>query len=151
MADAVIDVLGLDELPLIVELYNQIFRPPRPVESFRRRFQGRLNPLLLVARAGGKPVGFFLGFELKPDTFFAWFYGVLPDARRMGLGSRLMETAQGWAARQGYEGIRLECLNSQRPMLHLAIELGYDITGLRWDADLRANLVLCEKPLESGT
>ena len=36
-------------------------------------------------------------------------------------------------------------------MLHLAIELGYDITGLRWDADLRANLVLCEKPLESGT
>ena len=150
MADATIDVLGVEELPVIVEMYNQIFRPAKTLESFRRRYLGRHNVLQMVARVKDRPAGFFLGFELKPDTFFAWFYGVLPDARRLGLGSRLMETAQEWAAQQGYEGIRLECLNSQRPMLHLAIELGYDITGLRWDADLRANLVLCEKPLESG-
>ena len=150
MTDAVIDVLGLDELPVIVDLYNQIFRPARSLDSFRRRFQGRHNPLQMIARLGDRPVGFFLGFELKPDTYFAWFYGVLADARRMGIGSQLMEAAQSWAATQGYESIRLECHNQHRPMLHLAIDLGYDIVGIRWDADRSANLVLCEKQLGSA-
>ena len=150
MADAVIDVVGIDDLPLIVEMYNQIFRPAKSVETFRRRYLGRYNVLNMIARVKDKPAGFFLGFELKPDTFFAWFYGVLPDARRMGIGSQLMEAAQDWATQHSYEVIRLECHNQHRPMLHLAIELGYDIVGMRWDADRGENLVICEKTLTAG-
>jgi GNAT superfamily N-acetyltransferase len=149
VADAVIDVVGQEELPTIVELYNQIFRPPRTVEAFRRRYQGRQNILQLLAKVDGKPVGFFLGFELKPDTFFAWFYGVLPDGRRLGVGAQLMEAAHAWAKQNGYEVMRLECQNQHRPMLHLAIELGYDIVGMRWDADRGTNLIIFEKQLEA--
>jgi GNAT superfamily N-acetyltransferase len=147
MADAIIDVVGPDDLPLIVELYNQIFRPPRTVESFRRRYQGRHNILQMIARVDDRPVGFFLGFELKPDTFFAWFYGVLPEFRRAGIGSQLMEAAESWAAQHEYEVLRLECHNQHRPLLHLAIDLGYDIAGIRWDADRGANLIILEKSL----
>lgn len=150
MADATIDVVDITELPQIVELYNGIFRPARTLESFQRRFMGRHNTLQLIARVGDKPVGFFLGFELKPDTFYAWFYGVLFDARRMGVGSQLIEAAQGWSAQNGYESIRLECHNQHRPMLHLAIDLGYDIVGIRWDGDRGANLVIFEKNLQNG-
>lgn len=150
MADAIIDVVELDELPTIVELYNQIFRPARTAESFHRRYLGRHNVLQMVARVNDRPIGFFLGFELKPDTFFAWFYGVLPDFRRSGIGSQLMEAAQSWAAQNGYESIRLECHNQHRPMLHLAIALGYDIVGIRWDGNRGANLVICEKLLSTG-
>ena len=32
-------------------------------------------------------------------------------------------------------------------MLHLAIDLGYDIVGIRWDADRGDNLVIFEKSL----
>src|SRR4029450_8628472 len=77
--DAVIDVVGTEELPAIVDLYNQIFRPQRDIESFRRRYLGRYNVLQMLASVKGKPCGFFLGFELKPTTYFAWFYGVHPD------------------------------------------------------------------------
>jgi GNAT superfamily N-acetyltransferase len=147
MADAVIDVVGLDELPLIVELYNQIFRPQRGEDGFRRRYLGRHNVLQLVARVNDRPVGFFLGFELKPDIFFSWFYGVLPDFRRQGIGSQLLEASQEWAAQHEYEAIRLECHNQHRPVLHLAIHLGYDIIGIRWDRDRGDNLVLFEKAL----
>jgi GNAT superfamily N-acetyltransferase len=94
--DAVIDVVGMDELPGIVDLYNQIFRPARDIESFRRRYLGRYNVLQLVASVQEKPVGFFLGFELKPDTFFAWFYGVHPEFRRHGIATQLMEAAHDW-------------------------------------------------------
>jgi GNAT superfamily N-acetyltransferase len=149
MADAVVDILGPQDLPVIVNLYNQIFRPPRDLDSFRRRFQGRYNILQMAARVGDQPVGFFLGFELKPTVFFAWFYGVLPDWRRQSIASQLMEAVHSWARQSDYEAIRMECHNQHRPMLHLAIASGYDIVGIRWDPDRLNNLVLFEKALVS--
>jgi GNAT superfamily N-acetyltransferase len=147
MADAVIEIVGPEELPDIVRLYNQIFRPARDMEAFHRRYLGRHNVLQMLARVNGKPVGFFLGFELKPGVFFAWFYGVLPEHRRQGVASQLMDAVHDWARENDYESIRFECYNQHRPMLHLGIALGYDIVGIRWDPDRGANLVLFQKNL----
>src|SRR5262245_28842238 len=147
MADAIIDIVGVDDLPVIVKLYNQIFRPGRDEEFFRRRYLGRYNILQMVARIEDLPVGFFLGFELKPRAFFAWFYGVLPDFRRQGIASQLMDAVHEWARGQDYESIRMECHNQHRPMLHLGIALGYDIVGIRWDPDRAENLVPFQKAL----
>jgi len=149
MADANIELVGPNDLSDMVHLYNQIFRPGRDLDSFQRRFRGRYNILQLVARLGDRPVGFFLGFELKPTVFFAWFYGVLPEFRRQGIASQLMEAVHSWARQNEYESIRFECHNQHRPMLHMAIALGYDIVGIRWDPDRGDNLVLFEKVLNS--
>ena len=113
MADAIIERVGEEELPVVVELYNQIFRPPRDTESFQRRFRGRYNILQLIARIGDQPVGFFIGFELKPTVFFAWFYGVVPEYRRQGIASQLMEAVHSWAQQNEYESIRFECHNQR--------------------------------------
>ena len=147
MADAIIDLVGEEDLPTISYLYNQIFRPHRDVESFRRRFQGRYNVLMLLARIQDRPVGFFLGFELKPTVYFGWFYGVIPEYRRQGIASQLMDAVHAWARQNDYESVRFECHNQHRPMLHLAIALGYDIVGIRWDPDRGDNLVIFEKML----
>jgi len=147
VSDATIEIVGLDELPTIVEMFNQIFRPQRDEELFQRRFRGRYNILQMIARVDDMPVGFFLGFELKPTVFFAWFYGVLPDHRRQGIASQMMDAVHDWAAQHEYNSIRFECHNSHRPMLHLSIALGYDIVGLRWDPDRCDNLVIFEKVL----
>ena len=147
MADAIIDIVGPDDLPIIADLYNQIYRPAKEADSFRRRFRGRYNILRMIARIQDRPVGFFLGFELKPATFFAWFYGVLPDFRRQGIASQLMDAVHEWAKDHDYESIRLECHNSARSMLHLAIALDYIVAGIRWDPDRGDNLVIFEKTL----
>lgn len=148
MADAVIELIGPEDMPIVSEMYNQIFRPPRDVESFKRRFRGRYNVLRLIARIGQQPVGFFLGFELKPTVFFAWFYGVVPEFRRMGIASQLMEAVHEWARQHEYDSVRFECHNQHRPMLHLAIAKLYDIVGMRWDPDRGDNLVIFEKVLK---
>src|SRR5258708_33747229 len=135
MADAIIDPVGQEDLPLIVDLYNQIYRPAKDLESFRRRFLGRHNILQMIARIKDQPVGFFLGFELKPTVYFAWFYGVLPDFRRQGIASQLMDAVHAWARQNAYESIRFEGHNQHRPMLHLAIALGYAIVCVRCDTD----------------
>ena len=147
MADALIDIVGPEELPAIVKLYNQIFRPARDMESFQRRYLGRHNVLQMVARLDDRPVGFSLGFELKPGVFFSWFYGVLPQFRRQGIASQLMDAVHGWAQLNDYESIRFECHNQHRPMLHLGIAKEYDIVGIRWDPDRNANLLLFQKVL----
>lgn len=148
MADAIIDIVGGEDLAIIVDLYNQIFRPSRDEEFFRRRYLGRHNVLQMIARVEGRPVGFFLGFELKPRVFFAWFYGVLNDYRRQGIASQLMDAVHDWARSNDYEAIRFECHNQHRPMLQAGIAAGYDILGIRWDPDRGANLVLFQKALD---
>jgi GNAT superfamily N-acetyltransferase len=147
MASAKIEIVGPNEIELIADLYGHIFRPARDSAFFRRRFQGRYNVLMLVASLDDNPVGFFVGFELKPTVFFAWLYGVLPDQRRQGIASQLMEAVHAWATDHGYESIRFECHNQHRPMLHLAIAQTYDIVGIRWDPDRGENLVIFEKSL----
>lgn len=149
MTDASVDLAGPEDMPVIVDLYNQIFRPPRDLESFKRRFRGRYNILRLIARIGNEPVGFFIGFELKPSVYFAWFYGVLPEYRRLGIASQLMEAVHEWSSQNDYDSVRFECHNQHRPMLHLAIAKEYDIVGIRWDPDRGDNLVIFEKVLSS--
>jgi GNAT superfamily N-acetyltransferase len=147
MATAKIDVVGLSELPIVADLYNQMFRPQRDLEFFRRRFLGRYNGLVMLASLDERPVGFFLGFELKPTVYFAWLFGVLPEFRRVGVASQMMDAMQDWVAQHGYAGIRIECQNQHRPMLHMAIHQGYDVVGIRWDPDRGHNLVIFEKSL----
>jgi GNAT superfamily N-acetyltransferase len=149
MATAKIDIVGPADIPLIADLYSRIFRPTHEAEFFRRRFLGRYNPLLMLASLDDNPVGFFLGFELKPTTFFAWLYGVLPEFRRNGIATQLMEAVHAWVGQHEYASIRFECQNDHRPMLQLAISLEYDIVGIRWDPDRGGNLVIFEKTIET--
>jgi GNAT superfamily N-acetyltransferase len=143
------DIIIADEklLPQAVELYNSIFRPRREVDFFKRRFLGRYNPLTLIARLDGKPVGFWIGFELKPGMFYLWLGAVVPDIRRSGIGRQLQEAQQSWARDHGYEYIRCECMNHQREFIHSATSLGYDIVGVRWDSTHADNLIVFEKNL----
>jgi GNAT superfamily N-acetyltransferase len=147
MADVIVDLLAPDDLTEIVGLYNQMFRPPRDEEHFARRYLGRYNVVQMVARIKDRPVGFLLGFELKPRVFFAWFVGVLPSHRRQGVASQLLDAMHSWTKQNDYESIRCECFNRQRPMLHLLIDQEYDVIGLRWDADHGDNLLLFQKTI----
>ena len=147
MANAKIDIISKADIPLVVELYSQVFSPAQNADFFERRFRGRYSELIMVAVVDERPVGFFLGFELKPSVFFEWLYGVLPDYRRAGIASQLMDAAQAWAREHHYETTRMECHNRHRTMLHLAIARDYDIVGIRWDVDRHDNLVIFEKDL----
>lgn len=147
MANAKVDVVGLGEIPTVVELYRAVYRPARDADFFRRRFLGRYNPLLMVASLDDRPVGFLAGFELKPSVFFIWLVGVAPEFRRVGVASQLMDAMLTWVTDHGYATIRFECQNGHRAMLHMAIERNYDIVGIRWDPDLGHNLVIFEKSL----
>jgi ribosomal protein S18 acetylase RimI-like enzyme len=147
MADAIIDLVGPEELPAVCSLYNQIFRPLRELEFFRKRFSSRENVLMMLARLNDKPVGFFIGFEWTPTVFQAWYYGVAPEQRRQGIASQLLDAVHSWARQNDFEFLRFECQNQNRGMLQMALSLEYDIVGVRFDTERSEHLVLLEKHL----
>jgi len=144
MANTKIDIVGPTEYPLIIDLYNGIFKPPVATNFFEQRLQHH-NTLVMVAELEKQPVGFSCGYELRPSTFYSWLYGVLPDARRMGVATQLMDAEYAWVSHHGYEMLRLECYNNHTSMLQLAIKRGYEIVGIRWDSRTAQNLVVFEK------
>jgi GNAT superfamily N-acetyltransferase len=147
VANARIERVGPDEYELICDLYNAVYRPHVDTSFFERRLGNRRNVLTMVANLDGRPVGFSCGYELRPSTYYSWLYGVLPDARQLGVGSQLMAAELAWAHEHGYEMARLECYNHYRPMILLAVKSGYDIVGIRWDSHTSNNLVIFERNL----
>src|SRR5690554_3310064 len=145
MANAEVVIVGPGEIPLMADLYNEMFRPPRTVEFFRRRLLGRYNALFLIANVDGRPAGFSIGFELKPTVYFGWLLGVIPALRRQGIAAQIHEAQCAWAAEHGYQYLRMECLNAHRAILHLAIAMDFNVVGLRWDPDRQDNLIIFEK------
>ncbi len=147
MATAKIIAIGPGELETVAELYNQVFSPSQEEEFFRRRFLSRHNVSLFMAMLDEQPVGFVIGFEIMPSTYFCWLCGTVPDARRMGIATQLMHAQQAFAHDHGYNVLRFECQNQHRPMLHVAITEGYDLVGIRWDTNSAHNVVIFEKDL----
>lgn len=147
MASARIVVVGPGELGLMAELYNQVFSPPREEEFFQRRFRGRHNVCMMVAMLDDRHVGFTVGFELMPSTYFSWLCGVLPEFRRLSIATQLIRAQSAWAEDHEYTTLRFECQNQHRPMLHVAISEGYDLVGIRWDTTTADNVVIFEKDL----
>ena len=147
MATAKIVSIGPSEIELVSRLYNDVFTPRVDEEFFRRRFRGRHNVTTMVAMVDDRHVGFIIGFELRPTTFFSWICGVLPDFRRTGISTQLMQAQYAWALGHEYTTIRFECNNQHRPMLHVAITEGYDLVGIRWDTESANNVVIFEKGL----
>lgn len=147
MANAKIVVVGPGEINLISDLYSEVFTPPITEETLRRRFLGRHNVCLLVAIIEDRHVGFIVGFELTPVTYYCWVCGVVPDFRRAGIATQLMQGQLAWAKEHHYDLIRFECQNQHRPMLHVAITEGFDLVGIRWDSATAHNVVIFEKEL----
>ncbi len=125
-----------------------MFSPDVSDEELRRRFLGRHNVSLLVALIDERHAGFVIGFELTPTTYFCWVCGILPDFRRLGIATQLMQAHQAWAQEHHYRTVRFECQNQHRPMLHVAITEGFELVGIRWDTATAHNVAIFEKELD---
>lgn len=86
--------------------------------------------LLLLAEAGGQPVGYVaLSTSLVPGTAWLTDLVVAASQRRRSVGSRLVLAAQSWARERGQQRLVLEMQAKNYPAIQLAKKLAFDFAG----------------------
>ncbi len=104
----------------IFKLNQVIFDEDRVINSFNR--QGLLQ---LLALHRGRPVGFKIGYEQRPGVFYSAKGGVLPDHRRMGIATALLDEMIAIVRKDGYQKFVFDTFPNMHPgmtMLALARE-----------------------------
>ena len=137
MAQADIDIADDKLLPRAVEVYNTIFRPKREVDFFKRRFMGALqhrsrsspgwttSPLLASGWVSSSSPGMFYHSAWSGSSRCS------PAWRRSPIAGCPAGLGQGSWIRIHPVRIRM---NHQREFIHFAVNMGYDIVGIRWDS-----------------
>ncbi len=113
----------LQEVVTIVERISE-FAQKESVDSLQQRLNGKKHQVLL-AEQDGSLLGFKIGYELDNKTFYSWFGGVCPSARRKGVAQALLNHQETWAAKQGYSAIKVKSRNQFPSMLRMLIANHY--------------------------
>ena len=88
---------------------------------------------LLAMRSGGEPVGLVAAYrdQVQPDLFHVIAMWVAPEARRQGIGRRLLAGIEEWIALCGGRSIQLSVADQALAALHLYGAAGYRPDGER--------------------
>lgn len=84
-----------------------------------------------AAFAEGRLVGFKAGYAMTQKKFCSWLGGVLPEHRRRGVASTLMERQHQGLARSGYFTVETATNQENLAMAGVNLRHGLSICGLR--------------------
>src|SRR5207302_549058 len=102
----VIEDMSLDDIDGVQEVERASFPVPWPANAFRHELTQNKNARYLVAREGGRIVG-YAGLWLMVDEAHITTFAVHPDHRRQRIGERLLvrvfEMAAALTAQKLYE------------------------------------------------
>lgn len=115
----------------IVALSKQIpeFEQATTLERLQSRLDGAVS-LILVAKLEGALVGYKVGYQLTEETFYSWLGGVIPEHRKHGVATLLLNYQEKWVLNSGYKQIKVKSMNRFPGMLNLLISNGYEIVGI---------------------
>lgn len=118
----------------IVEYFCAELFPTLPPDFVSSRLPFIADPQLYLAQLEGRTIAFKLAYRTNRTTLFSWLGGVLPEARRNGVASRLMLLQHEHARAEQYEEIETRTRTSNNAMLILNLRHGFEIVGLETDA-----------------
>lgn len=94
-------------------------------------YEERLRYLLhlaLVAEFEGRLIGFKVGYQSdRPETFYSWMGGVVPEFRRSGVAMELADTQESWAVKKGFREIFFKTRNRFPRMIDFGLKRGFKI------------------------
>lgn len=123
-------------------------------QGFVAELDGRL--VGTVAIRGPKPTGEAYAADPPPPLYTTPGTAILsqlavhPDCRGQGVGERLIEAAEAWAAAQGFAQIALDTAEPATALRRRYERRGYvTVGGVQWQGKTYAS-VLMSKPLDQG-
>ncbi len=104
--------------------------------------------LILIASIDDNPAGFAIRYDRYHDgSLYAWILGILPEYRKQGVMTALMNYTYSWAKKEGFESIKVKTQNFRRPMLFALIKEGFNFLEVEDNEDINKSKILLEKIL----
>ena len=128
-----IERLDLDRYDEIRQLNRAVFGEDRVIFRLDRD-----DLTLLLARVGGEPVGYKVGYGESTTTFYSAKGGVVDDWRRRGVARALLAQMEAEARRLGYTRFAYDTFPNKHPgMTALGMAEGYRVTAAGYNAAYR--------------
>ncbi|MBI4162523.1 MAG: GNAT family N-acetyltransferase [Candidatus Aenigmarchaeota archaeon] len=133
----------------VLSINSQIPEFDEPNTSLELKHRCKENKCLMIAAfVDEKPAGYLVGYELDHKTFYCWMTGVIPEFRKNGILSKMMEHQSRWAKKNGYTKLRIKTRNTRREMMHYLINHGFNFTDVEKMNKVEYNRILLEKSLK---
>jgi predicted GNAT superfamily acetyltransferase len=141
------DLVSLDQsiYDQFIKLHSQLFGE-KYTSEMEVALKEKKSAALITALDRNDLIGFKLGYELKPGTFYSWMGGVWEQHRGKGVATALMKVQHEWCTNHSYKKIRTKTKNKWRAMLILNIKNGFDVVGTYTDS-LGEPKIILEKRL----
>ncbi|WP_309137623.1 GNAT family N-acetyltransferase [Rossellomorea sp. SC111] len=94
---------SLPEDPIVngmVSLHQSIFETS---DDLITKMANKPGILIDIAMDDSKIIGYKIGYELDPDTFYSWLGGVDPEYRKQGIAAELMKRQHQTLKDRGYK------------------------------------------------
>lgn len=82
---------------------------------------------IVIAEDEGQALGFMISYSLESSKFNLWLIGVIPEHRKKGVGTFLMNEFTQQAVKTFHDKLVVKTLNRHKSMIKLLVDLGYDI------------------------
>ncbi|MCF4009508.1 GNAT family N-acetyltransferase [Rheinheimera sp. UJ63] len=105
------------------------FEQATTFEQLESRLAGVVS-LILVAKCQGALIGYKVGYQFTEDTFYSWLGGVIPEHRKHGVATQLLNYQEKWVWNAGYKQIKVKSMDRFPSMLKMLTSNGYEIVGL---------------------
>ena len=99
------------------QVNEMLFSFGETADDIQALFESKNRVWLGLAFIDLCPVAFKAGFQQEAGIFESWRGGVLPNARRRGIASALMERQHSWCMDQGFKSIRTVTNHDNTPMI----------------------------------
>lgn len=115
-------------------------------EYFENRYKN-LDKVILVRYIDGIPAGYIIGYDKFQDNktnFYCWMAGVIPQYRKSGVLTAMMEYLKNWSKEQGYKNLRIKTRNTRREMLSFLVKNNFNFYEIEAQENIRDNRICLE-------
>lgn len=134
----------------ILKVHEQIpeFKETQPNKQyFENRYENK-ETVILCAYENNKAIGYIIAYNKFDDkSFYCWMAGVVPEYRKHGALTELMNYLYTWAKSKRYNKIKIKTRNDKRDMLNFLTKNGFDFTYVEERENIKDNRISLEKSI----
>ncbi len=127
-------VNNLDE---ILKIDKVVFGKSKTKKDIEAKLSLCKNVHISIGKVENHTVGYGVGYEEK-GKYYLWMTAVLPEYRKQGIGTGIIDDQIKYAATNGYAEFEVKTSNKWKNMLKLLISKDFEITGYKtneWGTD----------------